>query len=76
MDILSNTKKYQDDGYHIRRFDVKARRLARAGASIAGVDIGTWIAQAVKEKFNRDIVNKKPALEHSEVPGDERRDRL
>lgn len=55
MDKLSNNKKYRDDGYHIRRFDKKAHRLAKAGASIAGVDIGTWIAQAVKEKFNRDI---------------------
>ena len=76
MDTSLNTKKYRDDGYHIRRFDKKAQRLAKAGASIAGVDIGTWIAQAVKEKFNRDIVNKKPAPEHSEVKGDERRDRL
>ena len=76
MAISLNNKKYRDDGYHIRRFDRKAQRLAKAGASIAGVDIGTWIAQAVKEKFNRDIVNKKPALEHSEVLGDERRDRL
>jgi len=52
-------KKYRDDGYHIRRFDVEARRLARAGALVAGVDIGTWIAQAVKEKFNRDVSAKK-----------------
>ena len=59
MDILSNTKKYRDDGYHIRRFDKKAQRLAKAGASIAGVDIGTWIAQAVKEKFNRDVTARK-----------------
>jgi len=59
MDKLSKTKKYRDDGYHIRRFDMKARRLARAGALIAGVDIGTWIAQAVKEKFNRDLSARK-----------------
>jgi len=59
MAKLPNNKKYRDDGYHIRRFDAKARRFARAGASIAGVDIGTWIAQAVKEKFNRDVSARK-----------------
>ena len=59
MGTLSNTKKYRDDDYHIRKFDLKARRLAKAGASIAGVDIGTWITQAVKEKFNRDILARK-----------------
>ena len=45
----------QDNGYHIRNFDPKARRLAKAGASVAGVDIGAWIARAVLEKFARDI---------------------
>jgi len=57
MDISLNTKnrKYQDDGYHIRKFDLQARRMANAGAKLAGVDIGTWIAQAVKEKFTRDV---------------------
>lgn len=50
--------KKKETGYHIRSFDPKARRLARAGASVAGVDIGTWISQAVKEKFNRDIAKK------------------
>lgn len=59
MDTLSNTKKYRDDGYHIRKFDKKAHRLAKAGASIAGVDIGTWISQAVREKFDRDVARKK-----------------
>lgn len=58
MDTLFNTKPKKDKGYHIRKFDPKARRLAKAGASVAGVDIGTWIAQAVKEKFNRDIARK------------------
>lgn len=53
MDTSSKAKK--DKGYHIRNFDTRARRMAKAGASVAGVDIGTWIAQAVKEKFNRDI---------------------
>ena len=47
--------KKKEKGYHIRNFDPKARRLARAGASVAGVDIGAWISQAVKEKFQRDI---------------------
>ena len=56
MDTLLNTKTGK--GYHIRDFDPKARRLAKAGASVAGVDIGTWISQAVKEKFNRDIARK------------------
>ena len=50
-----STKNKSEKGYHIRNFDPKARRLARAGASVAGVDIGTWISQAVKEKFARDI---------------------
>jgi hypothetical protein len=53
MDTTLQKKK--DKGYHIRGFDPKARRLAKAGASVAGVDIGTWISQAVKEKFARDI---------------------
>jgi len=57
MATTLNTKKnkYRDDGYHIREFDPEARRLANAGASLAGVNIGTWIAQAVKEKFARDV---------------------
>lgn len=54
--VISTKKK--DKGYHIRNFDPKARRLAKAGASVSGVDIGTWISQAVKEKFARDIVKK------------------
>jgi hypothetical protein len=53
MAISMKTKS--EKGYHIRNFDPKARRLAKAGASVAGVDIGAWISQAVKEKFNRDI---------------------
>jgi len=48
-------RKYRDDGYHIREFDLEARRMANAGAKLAGVAIGTWIAQAVKEKFARDV---------------------
>ena len=48
-------KPKKDKGYHVRNFDPKARRLAKAGASVAGVDIGTWLSQAAKEKFNRDI---------------------
>lgn len=62
MDTLLNGKPKKERGYHIRNFDPKARRLARAGASVAGVDIGTWISQAVKEKFARDIA-KAPAKE-------------
>ena len=49
--VLKKTEK----GYHIREFDPKARRLAKAGASVAGIHIGTWISQAVTEKFARDI---------------------
>lgn len=55
MPTLLDTKPKNDKGYHIRNFDPKARRLAKAGASVAGVDIGIWISQAVKEKFQRDI---------------------
>ena len=40
----------REKGYHIKNFDPKARRLAKAGASVAGVPIGTWISQAIKEK--------------------------
>jgi hypothetical protein len=58
MDTSLSTKTRKDKGYHIRNFDPKARRLAKAGASVAGVDIGTWISQAVKEKFTRDIAKK------------------
>lgn len=54
----TSTKVKKDKGYHIRHFDPKAHRLAKAGASIAGVNIGTWISQAVKEKFARDINRK------------------
>lgn len=61
MGTASNTKKckYRDDGYHIREFDPEARRMANAGASLANVHIGTWIAQAVKEKFTRDVTNNR-----------------
>ena len=52
---ISMRVRNKDKGYHIRNFDPKARRLAKAGASVAGVDIGTWISQAAKEKFARDI---------------------
>jgi hypothetical protein len=62
MLTLLDTKPKKDKGYHIRNFDPKARRLARAGASVAGVDIGAWISQAVREKFARDI-SKAPAQE-------------
>jgi len=55
METRTETKPKKDKGYHIRAFDPKARRLAKAGASVAGVDIGIWISQAVKEKFARDI---------------------
>ena len=55
---MLNTKTKKDKGYHVRNFDPKARRFAKAGASVAGVDIGTWISQAVKEKFARDITRK------------------
>jgi hypothetical protein len=62
MEILSSTKPKNERGYHVRNFDPKARRLAKAGASVAGVDIGIWISQAVKEKFARDI-SKVPVKE-------------
>lgn len=58
MDALLNTKPKREKGYHIRNFDPRARQLAKAGASVAGVDIGAWISQAVREKFARDIVKK------------------
>ena len=47
----------KDKGYHIRDFDINARRLAKAGASVAGIGIGPWISQAIVEKFNRNILN-------------------
>jgi len=56
--IDDRNKTVKDKGYHVRNFDDQARRLAKAGASIAGVDIGTWISQAVKEKFDRDFPRK------------------
>lgn len=55
MPNLLTTKTKNEKGYHIRDFDPEARRLSRAGATIAGVNTGNWIAQAVKEKFARDI---------------------
>lgn len=57
--MVTALKPKKDKGYHIRNFDPRARRLAKAGASIAGVDIGAWISQAVREKFARDIARKK-----------------
>jgi hypothetical protein len=62
MDTSLISKPKKDKGYHVRNFDPEARRLSRAGASVAGVDVGTWISQAVKEKFQRDIKGG----EHSE----------
>ena len=59
--LLKNPKK--DKGYHVRNFDPKARRLAKAPTCVAGVDIGTWLSQAAKEKFARDISK---GGEHSE----------
>jgi hypothetical protein len=55
MDTMTATKPKKDKGYHVRNFDPEARRLAKAGASVNAVDIGAWISQAVKEKFQRDI---------------------
>ena len=55
MDTSLSAKTRKDKGYHIRNFDPRARRLAKAGASVAGVDIGSWISQAVNEKFARDV---------------------
>ena len=63
------TKPKTDKGYHIRNFDPKARRLAKAGASVAGVDIGQWISQAVREKFNRDIKGGQNAETLTGSPG-------
>jgi len=59
LNTKPDTKKYRDDGYHIRSFAIEARRMAKAGATVAGVDIGTWIGQAVKEKFTRDVTNNR-----------------
>ena len=56
MGTLSETKKIPD--YHIRAFDPKARRIAKAGASVDNIDIGAWIARAVMEKFARDFVRR------------------
>lgn len=60
MAIELNTKNHKYPGdYHIRQFDSEARRMANAGATLADVDIGAWIAQAVKEKFSRDVANNR-----------------
>jgi hypothetical protein len=56
--MVTSMKSKNEKGYHIRDFDSEARRLAKAGATVAGVPIGTWISQAVKEKFARDISKK------------------
>jgi len=56
MAISLNTKK--DKGWHIRNVDRKVRRLAKAGADLAGVGVGTWIARAIQEKFARDVTNR------------------
>ena len=62
------TTKLKDKGYHIRCFDKKARRMAKAGASLAGTDIGRWIARAVQEKFARDFAD--PITSFEEVTHD------
>jgi hypothetical protein len=59
MDTSLSNKPKKEKGYHIKNFDPRARRLAKAGASVAGVPIGSWISQAVKEKFARDILTEK-----------------
>lgn len=56
------TIQTRDKGYHIRGFDKTARRMAKAGAGLAGTDIGEWIARAVREKFVRDFAGQKEAL--------------
>lgn len=65
MDTLLDAKPKRDKGYHIRNFDPEARRLAKAGASVASTDIGAWISQAVKEKFTRDIAKGGDAVNES-----------
>lgn len=57
MDTPLKTKT-NDKGYHIRDFDGRARRLAKAGAALADTTLGTWIRQAVEEKFQRDFPGK------------------
>lgn len=53
MDTLYKARA-KEKGYHLRGFTDEARRLAKAGAAIANVPIGEWVAQAVREKFERD----------------------
>ena len=57
MDNTLNSKN--DKGYHIRNFGSEARRVAKAAAALAGCDIGSWISQAVFEKYQREVAHAK-----------------
>ena len=48
----------KDKGYHIRNLDHDTRAMAKAAASLAGVAIGPWIAQAIEEKYTHDVMSK------------------
>ena len=39
---------------HIRDFPQDAWRIAKAAAQLTGLNMGTWIAQAIIEKWSRD----------------------
>ena len=51
-----------DKGYHIRQFPTDAQRLAKAGACLADTSVGEWIAEAVREKFDRDLIHPQGAV--------------
>ena len=53
-----------DKGYHIRQFPPDAQRLAKAGACLADTSIGDWIADAVREKFDRDLLHPREEVAH------------
>ncbi|MFP3898208.1 MAG: hypothetical protein ACLFVD_02745 [Dehalococcoidia bacterium] len=62
----TKTANTKDKGYHIRNFPPQARRMAKSAAAIAGLDIGTWIARAVTEKFARDLTQTRTGGRHHE----------
>ncbi|GAH70164.1 unnamed protein product [marine sediment metagenome] len=59
MVIVLNTKTKKDKGWHVRNVDREARQLAKAGATLARVGLGEWIARAIQEKFSRDVTNNR-----------------
>ncbi len=54
LDEAQKVVNKADTGYHIRDFPADARRLAKAGSFLSGKKLGSWIAEAVREKWQKE----------------------